>query len=187
MSQLTIDLLARLAQSEHGMTLAEWANAMQQPQEDFTRRVNGLRGHDLIGLRNGRYVVTEAGRMATNDAIRDKGIRVFYERAWAALRMRKSATVHDLIAFASRDDAAPSKRYLLGYLHVLAGVGLIVKARGEKPRRFVLLSDPGPIAPRLEGRSGAVWEGNRGLLLQPLKVQTGLPLDLNPVEASHEQ
>jgi hypothetical protein len=95
--------------------------------------------------------------------------RTIQDRIWAALRIRQKASVPELIELAATEGAAPTVSHIQRYLKALVGAGYLRELPRREPgtaqtsngfKRYQLLRDTGPIAPRYSGKTRSVIDAN---------------------------
>jgi hypothetical protein len=142
-----------------------------------------LRGHAFVEiLDGGHYQITAAGRPFLSAGKRftsgprgeQPGKRLFKgtlrERAWHAMRIRIKFSLGDILERSARGKERDAESNVGKYLQVLRGAGFIAEIRREKSgsaaptsngvKRYLLVRDSGPQAPRWIKRCGVVYDPN---------------------------
>ena len=141
-----------------------------------------LRRLGLIALENGRYNLTPAGRAFLDSGKRltsgprgpQPGKRLFKgtlrERAWHAMRIRQKFSLGEILEIAARGKERDAESNVGKYLRALRRAGFLTEMRrkkeeGDAPtsngvKRYLLVRDSGPQAPRWLPRRGLVYDPN---------------------------
>lgn len=123
--------------------------------------------------RKGLYRITPAGlrHLESDKSITSgpKGPRTtfapssFRSRLWRALRLRRVASVDDLLVLAAKGTEGNPREDASKYLRALARAGILDQAYTRSgPQRWLLLRDTGPKAPQWNKRQKRIFDPNDG-------------------------
>ncbi|WP_257311190.1 hypothetical protein [Geothrix fuzhouensis] len=85
-------------------------------------------------------------------------------RLWRALRLKRVASVDELLVLAAKGTEGNAREDARRYLNALAHVGILDPAYTRSgPQRWLLLRDTGPQAPQWNKRQKRVFDPNQGV------------------------
>jgi DNA-binding IclR family transcriptional regulator len=184
----TTALLAAFRGRRKAVSVGALAAACGLRRSEALRALVRLARRDLVsrepGAGPGSYLLTTAGHAFASASAARRGQRPtsLAERAWAALRQLRKATVADLTQLASRGTERRPEARVRTYLGVLKRAGYVGTLRGRVPgatpgttvKRYVLLRDTGPLAPRWQRSHDRMLDLNTG---EAFPLAPGLPPD----------
>ena len=180
---LATDVLLALPAEGDCVRVPEVSEAIGRSRKDIARALDVLHRRGLVQRqRPGCYLVTAAGMQArdTGAAIKSGPLGPHSDRrkqhaqptardlAWRAMRRLEKFTLDDLIEIGEiggRDPHSNLGRYLrglqaAGYIRELRkrAAGTARTSNGHK--RYLLIVNSGPLAPRISGKRGDIYDPN---------------------------
>lgn len=163
MSRLTYCLL-QLLLANPGIELEQLLMLAGDVPRSVRSRLDMLKKQGWASSEDQLHWSLTAEGMLVAKAEADRTKTPLYERGWQALRHLKAADITQLVRVVAQPDDAHAQNKLTSYFNKLDLAGLVVRAKGVRPNRYALASDPGPKAPRV--RKTGVYEPNAGQLLE---------------------
>lgn len=162
MSRLTYCLL-QLLMANPGIELEQLMMLAGDVPRTVRSRLELLKKQGWASSEDQLHWSLTAEGMLVAKAEADRTTTQLYERGWQALRHLKAADITQLVRVAAQPEDQRAQTRLTSYFNKLDLAGVVVRAKGAKPNRYALISDPGPQAPRV--RKTGVYEPNAGKLL----------------------
>ena len=183
MSAPAVSLLDALDRRGGEADLHDLAADIDRPDRGTGNSLNVLIRRGLVErVSAGRYRLTEDGRTARRDGLAIKsgprrphtGVRTTKDslraRLWAGLRAKRKGSIDALLRLAARGTERDPRVNAQKYLRGLDRAGLVRLLEWREPNptnpgaargRWLLLTDPGPLAPVLR-RDGSLYDPNTG-------------------------
>lgn len=157
----------------------------QQLGLDWRQTTNAARNLDrrgyLLIAKDGQYQLSDAGMVAAADGVTVRSgprgkVKImpdtFRQRAWNAIRFRKSFTIGDIVMDAAKtaDEGQPNDN-AARYLNRLKQAGYIAELARRQPgtapssngfKRYTLRLNTGPLAPVFRAEAGVMFDPNTG-------------------------
>jgi DNA-binding Lrp family transcriptional regulator len=157
--------------------LRDLAKALNQSTEEVRFSLYGLMDRGLVRrCWKGVYAITPRGQehLAAGKTITSgpKGPRIptpfspstLRSRLWRALRLKRVASVDELLVLAAKGTEGNAREDARRYLNALTKAGILDPAYTRSgPQRFLLLQDTGPQAPQWNKRQKRVFDPNNGV------------------------
>ena len=161
------------AEPNRRWTLLQLQAVSELTQAELMAVLQWLRLQKLIG-RNPRqiYTITDAGMalIAITPSEPKASKNDLRSMVWRALRMKKKASITELLDVIGMPATPTNRRHVRTYLAKLTGTDVVGVSRFKSPtgeRLYQLLRDPGPAAP-VPAQNGRMIDPNNG----------GLPLSM---------
>lgn len=164
-----------LLSKRRGITRLE---GLAQPPEwdDILRAMQVLQRRGLAEtIESGRYRITEEGRKlliadaalgVCGDNPKPKARKSLRRRAWWVIRKSKKVTVNSILSTLADGKEKNAANNIRDYLRQLTGAGFLVpmkRQRGQRGyKRWLLINDPGPLAPVWRQKGNGVFDPNSG-------------------------
>lgn len=158
------------------VSLRELAHSLGQTTQQVRFTLYALMDRGLVRrCWKGVYALTSAGmdHLAAGKSITSgpKGPRIptpfspstLRSRLWRALRLKRVASVDELLVLAAKGTEGNAREDSRRYLNALARAGILDPAYTRSgPQRWLLLRDTGPHAPQWNKRQKRIFDPNDG-------------------------